>query len=294
MLKGKIALVTGASRGIGRGIALQLGEAGATVYITGRPPEKSDNRENSKDLHTLEDTAKEVTARGGQCIPVYCDHSLDDNIRDLFKRIQAEQNGKLDILVNNAFSAVKILVECAGKNFWEVEPDIWDKVNQVGLRNHYICMVYAARMMTQRKSGLIIFISSIGSVRHLFSVSYGVGKAAVDRMMRDCAEELQPFNVTCVSLWPGLVNTEIFQQNAENLDASILRDVREGYESLFKFAESTEFSGKAVVSLATDPNIFRKTGQTLMTADLGDEYGFTDVDACDIVKLLASEYLDAG
>ncbi|OUC46154.1 glycosyltransferase, group 1 family protein, partial [Trichinella nativa] len=179
MLSGRVALVTGASRGIGRGVALQLGEAGATVYIT------------SNEF--------QVNGRGGKAIAVYCDHSKDEEIKALFQRIEEEQNGQLDILVNNAYSGIKI----------------WDDINNTGLRNHYICSVYAARLMVPRKSGLIVTISSVGGLRYLFNVPYGVGKAACDRMAVDCAEELKAKNVAYISIWPGAVQTELILNNLD-------------------------------------------------------------------------------
>ena len=147
-LTGKIALVTGATRGIGKGIALQLGEAGATVYITGRTLKSKPGSFGS-----LEDTANEIRARGGKCIPLQVDHENDDQIAKLFEQIDTEQNGRLDILINNAYKGVNSIFENSSLKFWEVKPEIWDDINNVGLRNHYICTVYAARLMVPRKQG---------------------------------------------------------------------------------------------------------------------------------------------
>jgi len=270
MLRGQVALVTGASRGIGRGIALQLGEAGATVYVTGREPKKSDSQANSN-LPTLEKTAQEISERGGKGIAAYCDHSNSDDIKRLFDRIQSEQNGQLDILVNNAYSAVNVITDNTGKKFWELEPSVWDDVNNVGLRNHYICSVYAARMMVPRKSGLIVVVSSVGGLRYLFNVAYGVGKAACDRLAADIAQEMRRSNITAISLWPGAVRTELITQKMDSGFESNLKDV-------FAEGETTEYSGRAVVHFANDKNRIQKTGKILVTADLGDEYGFTDID----------------
>ena len=133
-LTGRVALVTGASRGIGRGIALQLGEAGATVYITGR--KASD----------LQKTCDEVKARGAHdAIAVVMDHAKDDEVEGLFERIKREQNGKLDICVNNAYAGVSAIMENSGKKFYETPTGVWDQINGVGLRNHYLCTVYASR-----------------------------------------------------------------------------------------------------------------------------------------------------
>ncbi|VDM96262.1 unnamed protein product [Thelazia callipaeda] len=207
-LRGKVALVTGASRGIGRGIALQLGEAGATVYVTGRHPDLSLHASQNT-LPTLKATAEDVTARGGKGIAVYVDHSNMSDVEKLFKRIDEETNGHLDILVNNAFSAVPQLADLSGQKFWEVSPELWDEVNNVGLRNNYYCCCYAARIMVRRCAGLIVNISSAGGLVYLFSVPYGVGKTANDRMASDMAIELRRYGITVVSIWPGPVRTEV-------------------------------------------------------------------------------------
>ncbi|XP_076113002.1 dehydrogenase/reductase SDR family member 1-like [Mytilus galloprovincialis] len=281
-LSGKVCLVTGATRGIGKGIALQLGQAGGTVYITGRTltTDKSDPIGGS-----LTDTANEIEKRGGTCIPVQCDHSKDSDVEELFDRISKEQDGRLDVLVNNAFNTAQGLKENMGQPFWEQPITMWDAVNNVGLRNHYICSVHAAKLMTARKKGLIVNISSMGGLQYTFSVPYGVGKEALDRMAADCAVELRASNVAFVSLWPGAVRTEFFThmvktqtadgffnagraENEPKLDCSII----------YSIALSTEYEGKAVVALATDLNIMKKSGKILMTADLGYEYGFKDVD----------------
>nr|ACO12589.1 Dehydrogenase/reductase SDR family member 1 [Lepeophtheirus salmonis] len=197
-LSGKVCVVTGASRGIGRGIAVQVGGAGATVYITGRS--------NSD----LQKTADEIKSRGGNPIMIQMDHSNDEEILGLFNRIRHEQKGKLDLLVNNAFGGVKMIIENFGKNFWEALSPVqmWDKINGVGLRDHYICTSYASRIMQSNRSGLIVNVSSGGGIKYVLNVPYGVGKAASDRMVADCAHELKKCNVAMVSLWPGAVKTE--------------------------------------------------------------------------------------
>lgn len=271
-LKGQVALVTGASRGIGRGIALQLGEAGATVYVTGRPEQAKANAPQFE-LPSLEQTAREVTARGGKGIAAYCDHSNPADIEQLFARIKTEQHGQLDILVNNAYAAVAAIQSSAGKKFYETDPNTtWEVVNNVGLKNHYLCTVYGARLMVPRESGLIIMISSFGGMNYLFNVAYGIGKAACDRLAADVAMELASKKVTSVSLWPGAVKTEIIQN-------TVLRpDVESNLKSLFEHGESTEYVGKAVVALACDPNHLDKSGRILTTEALAKEYKFTERD----------------
>ena len=153
-LQGKVCLVTGAARGIGRGIALQLGQAGATVYITGRTKKN------------LDDCAQEIKARGGVPITVQMDHGVDTEVEKLFAQIKKEQNGKLDLLVNNAYAGVSTIFNNTGKKFWETEPvDTWDTINGVGLRGHYICTTLASRMMVPRQQGLIVNVSSTGGLK---------------------------------------------------------------------------------------------------------------------------------
>ncbi|XP_036306263.1 dehydrogenase/reductase SDR family member 1 isoform X2 [Pipistrellus kuhlii] len=166
-MMGQVCVVTGASRGIGRGIALQLCQAGATVYITGRH------------LDTLRAAAKEAQSRGGQCVPVVCDSSQEAEVRNLFEQVDREQNGRLDVLVNNAYAGVQPVLDNLKKAFWESPASIWDDINNVGLRGHYLCSVYGARLMVPAGRGLIVVISSIGGILHFFNVPYCVGKAAL-------------------------------------------------------------------------------------------------------------------
>ena len=175
-LAGKISLVTGASKGIGKGIACQLGQAGSTVYITGRSVDK------------LVECAEVIEKRGGKAISVPTDHSNDISVKQLFEQIKSEQ-GKLDILVNNAYAGVDFISRNTGKKFYLANPsEQWDCINGVGLRNHFLCTVYASRIMVPEKDGLIVNVSSVRGLSYLFNVAYGVGKAACDRMAADCAQ----------------------------------------------------------------------------------------------------------
>ncbi|KAK0423046.1 hypothetical protein QR680_007940 [Steinernema hermaphroditum] len=265
-LSGQVALVTGASRGVGKGIAVQLGEAGATVYVTGRPPAKQEGISQILNLPTLEQTAQEITKRGGKGIAVFCDHSDPEEARKLFERIEKEQNGRLDILVNNAYSAVTAVGKAGHTMFYEEDPSLFEAVNNVGLTNHYICSVYAARLMVPRKKGFIVTLSSQGGIAHTFSVAYGVNKAACDRLAADIAHDLIGSNICSICLWPGGVRTELV--TAWGADETVKRYFDEG--------ETIEFSGKCVVALATDPKLMEKTGRILNTAHLAKEYNLFD------------------
>merc|ERR1711874_195396 len=256
-LQGKVCLVTGAARGIGRGIALQLGKAGATVYITGRTKKN------------LDDCAEEIKARGGIPVTVQMDHGIDSEVEKLFDQIKREQNGKLDLLVNNAYAVVSTIFNNTGKKFWETEPvSTWDTINGVGLRGHYICTTLASRMMVPRQQGLIVNVSSSGGLKYLFNVAYGVGKAACDRMAADCAFELRKSGVSMVSLWPGPVKTEFITEKMTS-DANEMGKA-------FEKGETIEYAGKAVVHLAADKNIMARSGKIINTADLGREFGFVE------------------
>ncbi|XP_068954051.1 dehydrogenase/reductase SDR family member 1 [Petaurus breviceps papuanus] len=261
-LKGRVCVVTGASRGIGRGIALQLCEAGATVYITGR---KQD---------TLQAAAQEAQSRGGRCVPVVCDSTQEDEVRSLFERVNREQDGRLDILVNNAYAGVQTIISHLKKPFWECPASLWDDINNVGLRGHYLCSVYGARLMVPAGRGLIVVISSIGGLQYIFNVAYGVGKAACDRLASDCAQELRRHGIAYVSLWPGFVKTELLIEHMNKEEDTLAHKLKEQFPS----AESPELSGKCVVALATDPDILQLSGRVLPSCDLARKYGFKDVD----------------
>ncbi|XP_031415300.1 dehydrogenase/reductase SDR family member 1 isoform X2 [Clupea harengus] len=276
-LSGWICLVTGASRGIGRGIALQLSEAGATVYITGR-------QEN-----TLKLTAAEVKERGGDCIPVVCDSSKEDDIEALFERIKQEQNGRLDILINNAYAGVHAIFDNMGKKFWETDPSIWDAINNTGLRGHYFCSVYASRLMVAQGKGLIVMISSMGGLRYLFNVAYGVGKAACDRLAADTAVELKSRGVASVSLWPGAVQTELISKMV--IEKETPPGVDPKFKDVFANGETTELSGKCIVELAKDKNLMSLTGKVLMTCDLARRYGFQDVDGRSVTDFTSMKFI---
>ncbi|KAG8013897.1 Dehydrogenase/reductase SDR family member 1 [Nibea albiflora] len=276
-LIGWVCVVTGASRGIGRGIALQLSEAGATVYITGRQES------------TLNQTAAQVKERGGNCVPVICDSTKDKDIEELFERIKREQNGRLDMLVNNAYAGVQDIFNNMGKKFWETDPSIWDSVNNTGLRGHYFFSVHAARMMVAHGQGLIVTISSMGGLRYLFNVPYGVGKAACDRLAADMAVELKSRGVASVSLWPGAVQTELVSQLIVEKDTP--QGVHPKFKDIFANGESTEVSGKCIVALAKDKNLMSLTGKVLMTCDLARRYGIQDIDGRSVTDYTSLKFL---
>jgi NAD(P)-dependent dehydrogenase (short-subunit alcohol dehydrogenase family) len=262
-LTGQVALVTGASRGIGKGCALELGARGATVYVTGRSTSERDHPLPG----TIGATAAELTALGGVGIAMACDHRNDDDVKAVFGRI-ATDHGRIDVLVNNAFLIPPELT--SRQPFWKVPISNWDDMFDVGTRSAYVASVYAARMMTESRRGLIVNISSSGAQEYAWHVAYGVGKCALDRLTADTAHELLPFDVTVMSLWPGFVRTERIDvaEAGGHLPAGL--DV--------SAAESPRFCGRAVTALATDPDMLRWSGQAVAASDLAVEYGFRDLD----------------
>lgn len=220
-LAGEVAIVTGASRGIGKGIALELGRAGATVYISGRTM----NRGGAPWPGSLVETAEAVTRNGGQGIAVGCDHGDDLQVADLFAQVGRDR-GRLDLLVNNvsAFGDTADGYPVDGMPFWQVPASQWDAMHAVGLRSHFIAAALAAPLMLPQRAGLIVNISSAGATGRVFNAAYGA-----------------------------------------RLDAAAL-----------KRARSPEFTGRAVVALASDPAVIAKSGRALRVADLADEYGFAE------------------
>lgn len=271
-LSGRVAVVTGASRGIGKGIAVALAEHGATVYVTGRTV-----RAGSHDLPgTIGETATECDRRGGHGIAVPVDHADDDGVAALFEQVGSEQ-GRLDILVNNAFSLPEDLTEPAP--FWEKPLSNWEMID-VGVRSNFVAARHAARMMTPRRSGVIVAVSGYTGVAYTYGVVFGTAKSAVDRMARDMAVELKPYGVASVSMWQGLTLTERAERNlaaVPGLDGHAATRPQD--------ACSPEFPGRVIARLAVDPALMTRTGGTFITAELAHEYGIDDVDGRRIPSL---------
>ncbi|MEU3982387.1 SDR family NAD(P)-dependent oxidoreductase [Streptomyces sp. NPDC026672] len=269
-LVGKIAVVTGASRGVGKGIALELGAAGATVYVTGRSVAAGQLP------GTVDETAEEVTALGGKGIAVVCDHHSDLEVAAVFERVRHEY-GRLDLLVNNVFSAPD-LGAWLGRPFWELPIAAWDQVLDIGTRSHYVASVYAAPLLFTAQRGLIVNISSEGARQYAHNTAYGVGKAALDKMTADMAVELRPREVSVVSVWPGLVRTELVDA-ASRATGDGGSEIELPGEGTFDVgaAESPRFVGRGVVALAADPAVRDRSGSAVSTRDLAHHYGFADV-----------------
>lgn len=265
-LSGKVALVTGASRGVGRGIAVGLGEAGATVIVTGRTEREGDAAVALPG--TIGSTADEVTAAGGRGLPVRCDHADDAQTRAVFDRIVRDYDGRLDILVNNVWGGYEHFYDGTQfwleKGFWTTPVDRWDKSFAAGVRAHYVCSVLAAPLMIARRGGLIVNISFVAATQNDAGVAYAAAKAADDRMAAAMAHELRPHGVAAVSLYPGLVRTEGVLKAGDFFDLTN--------------SESPQFCGRVVAALATDPALMQKTGNVFWVAELAQQYGIADID----------------
>ncbi len=262
----KVALVTGASRGVGAGIAKGLGELGYTVYVTGRSVQSSSaiGWDGSTLPGTISDVAGAVTALGGHGIAVACDHGNDDDVAALFSRIEVE-SGRLDLLVNNAAYIDPELI--AQKPFWEKSLDA-QKIIDVGLRSSYVASWHAARIMVPQGSGLIAFTSSFGASCYMHGPAYGAQKAGIDKLAHDMEHDLRDTGVGAVSIWLGPQVTERSQiaQAAEP----------EKFEAFMAVAENPEFTAQILDAIARSPRLAEFSGETLIGAEIAKELGVTD------------------
>ncbi|WP_226577918.1 SDR family oxidoreductase [Halobacillus litoralis] len=273
-LEGKVAVVAGATRGAGRGIAVSLGEAGATVYCTGRS-----TRENKSSMNrpeTIEETAEMVNERGGTGIPVRVDHSIEDEVKALFERVQEEQSGQLDILVNDIWGSESLIKW--DKTFWEDDVQNTFKVLENAIHTHMITSRYGVPLMVERGEGLIVEITDGQTYQVRGPMSYSLSKIGVIHMAEVMAEQLEGrelSGITSLSLTPGFLRSEemleIFGVTEENW--------RDGEETDpdFAMSESPFYVGRALASLAADPDVHRYHGKALSSWDLMHVYDFTDI-----------------
>jgi NAD(P)-dependent dehydrogenase (short-subunit alcohol dehydrogenase family) len=265
-LPSNIAVVTGASRGAGRGIALSLGETGATVYVTGRSVRGEPTTENLPG--TIEETAEMVSARGGTGIAVRCDHTVDADVEAVFDRVQRE-HGRMDLLINNAWGGYEHHdYRTFAAPFHEQPVRHWEGMFTAGVRAALIASRFAASLMLPQQHGLIVNITAWDRDKFMVNVFYDVAKGAINRMTYGIARELRPHNIAVVALAPGFMRTE---RVAAAFEAA-------GNKDYLNFTESPEYVGRAVVALAADQNVLEKSGTVLAVGDLAKEYGFTDVD----------------
>ncbi len=263
-LKDKVAVITGASRGAGRAIAAVLGEAGATVYVTGRTVRGAPAVDGLPG--TVDDTADEVTTRGGHGIAAQCDYTVDHDVELLFERVRAEY-GSLDLLVNNVWGGYEH--QAFGipmVPFWDQPRTQWESMFVAGMRAQLVTSQLAAPLMIIQPGGLIVSTVAWAYDEYLRNIYYDLSKAAVIRMTRGMAHDLRPHGVAAIAVAPGFMRTEriLAAHAAHPFDLSI--------------TESPEYLGRAVRALATDANVMEKSGQLFTVGDLAREYGFTDID----------------
>jgi NAD(P)-dependent dehydrogenase (short-subunit alcohol dehydrogenase family) len=281
-LRERIAIVTGASRGAGRGIAVELGAAGATVYVTGRTTRSTSASTYAGFLErtgmaampgTIEDTADEVTAAGGRGIAVRCDHAEVEQVRELVARVERE-HGRLDILVNNAWGGHEsFTIASLRAPFWEQPLEHWQSMFDHGVRNHVIACQVSAPLFVRQRHGLIVTTTFWARDRYITgNLFYDLAKAAMSRLAFGVAEELRPHGVTSVAVSPGWLRTELILSGHET-DEAHWQD-----RAALACTESPHYLGRAVVALAGDRDVHAKTGRVLLVGELAREYGFTDID----------------
>jgi len=280
-LKNRIALVTGASRGAGRGIAVELGAAGATVIVTGRSTRAEPARAYGPLLAlsgmeqvpgSIDDTADEATAAGGLGIAIRCDHANEDDVAALFQRVQRE-HGRLDVLVNNAWGGHETFDGVFDAPFWERPMVHWDAMMDRGVRHHLLASRHAAPIMLKQRRGLIVTTTFRDRDRYLRgNLFYDLAKASMTRLAFGMAEELRPHGVASLAVSPGWMRTEFILAGHKTDEAHW-----QERPSLAR-TESPRYLGRAVAALAADENVLAKSGGVHLVADLAREYGFTDID----------------
>lgn len=280
-LKGKIAVVAGATRGAGRGIACMLGEAGATVYCTGRSsrasqPSPGPNSSPFSLEHrreTIEETAEMVNAYGGVGIPVQVDHTIEAQVQALFERVEAEQ-GRLDILINDIWGGEE-LTEW-GTPFWELSIAKGLLMQQRAVHTHIITSRYGAPLMVARRQGLIVEITDGDTMAYRSNLFYDLVKVSAIRLAYAMAEELRPYNVTALAVTPGFLRSEAMLDHFGVTEANWQDGAKQ--DPHFIASETPFFVGRAIAALAADPNVAQKSGSAFSSWSLMEEYGFTDID----------------
>ncbi|WP_248928785.1 SDR family oxidoreductase [Paenibacillus hamazuiensis] len=271
-LQGKVAVVAGATRGAGRGIAAMLGEAGATVYVTGRT-----TRERKSDMNrteTIEETAELVTAKGGVGIPVRVDHSVEAEVKALFERVGREQDGRLDILINDIWGCDPLNVW--GQTFWEHSLADGLLTQQRAVHTHMITSYYGAPLMIARRQGLIIEITDGTDYAYRGNLYYSLAKISVIHLAEAMAAELKEHGVTALALTPGFLRSEAMLDHFGVTEANWRDGAKK--DPHFIASETPYFVGRAAAALAADPNVSEKAGKALSSWDLSREYGFMDID----------------
>lgn len=270
-LEGKIAVVAGATRGAGRGIACSLGEAGATVYCTGRSIRGKPATGTRPE--TIEETAEMVGDRGGVGIPAQVDHTIEHQVREFFNRVRTE-HGRVDILVNDIWGGDQLTE--FGKTFWQVDLEKGKLMLERAVFSHIATSRYAAPLMIDNGTGLIVEITDGDSFTYRGNIFYDLAKTSVIRLAFAMARELKKRKITSVAVTPGYLRSETMLEHYEVTEANWQDGARK--DPNFIASETPFFVGRAVAALASDPEVFKKTGRVFSSWDLGVEYGFTDID----------------
>lgn len=276
-----VAVVTGASRGAGRGIAAELGAAGATVYVTGRSTRGTGAPGYEQLLAlsqlpglpgSIDDTADEVTRLGGRGIAVRCDHTREDEVATLFQRVVQEQ-GRLDLLVNNAWGGHETFDGVFQAPFWQRPMAHWESMFDHGVRNHLLASRLAVPTLIAQGKGLIVTTTFWDRDRYMSgNLFYDLAKATMTRLAYGMAQELRPHGVASVAVSPGWMRTE-FVLAGHQTDEAHWHE-----RPALARTESPRYLGRAVVALAGDPEVMARSGRVLRVGDLAEEYGFTDID----------------
>jgi NAD(P)-dependent dehydrogenase (short-subunit alcohol dehydrogenase family) len=250
-LAGCVAVVAGASRGIGMGAAVELGAAGAFVYALGRTMEPA----TGDRAGSLRETIEQIEQLGGRGVAIACDCTDEAALAAVIERVRSE-HGRLDVLVNSVFAASRF-GGSIGKRFWETPTTLWDGVVDLGARSAYVASWHAAPLMIETaantgRTPLIVNVTGRGAVAYLYNVVYGVGKSATERLTRDMALDLKDLGVATVSIWPN------------------------GHTVPPATPETPRYNGRAVVALAADPKMSEKSGLHFWSAEIARDYGFTD------------------
>jgi NAD(P)-dependent dehydrogenase (short-subunit alcohol dehydrogenase family) len=276
-LRGKVAVVAGASRGCGRGIALALGDAGTTVYVTGRTTRKGPKAVDGAP-GTIEDTADEVTRRGGHGIPVQVDHSNAAQVEEFLARVKRE-HGRLDILACAVWGGNERHADPVWQEpFWNQPVGAWEEFMGGGPQAFWIAAHAAAGLMAQQRAGLIVAISEpmIETTRFSGSLQWDLFEHlphySLNRLVVTLAPGARTAGIAIIGLLPGFMKTERVEMHMQGADEEARKQYR------YDLAESTEYSGRAVAALAADPNVMSKAGELVFVADAAKEYGFTDID----------------
>jgi NAD(P)-dependent dehydrogenase (short-subunit alcohol dehydrogenase family) len=271
-LHGQVALVAGATRGGGRAIAMALGEAGATVYVTGRSTRGHAAMAGRPE--TIEESAELIGGQGGTAVPVRVDHTVEQEVQALFDRIRAEQNGRLDILVNSLWGGDPLTDW--SKPFWEHSLADGLQMQRQAVAAHMMTSYHGAPLMVERRRGLIVEVTDGTDYRYRGNLYYSLAKVSAIHLAQAMAKDLEPYGVTALAITPGFLRSEAMLDHFGVTEATWQDAVAK--DPHFAQSETPHYLGRAVAALAADPHVAQKAGKTLVSGDVAAEYGFTDVD----------------